>query len=269
MPKQKPPNSVGQTTHFPYSSYWEEFAEPWEPLYAHGTERIAIQRMFASALEGKAKYLWLGRREVLDILRPLALSGQARRKLADDLYYLAGHHIGAQVKKVTGDTPADVRKKLSQISNYAAKVEALMGEMSDGVQRYMRGTRLALGLEKRGSGSATWEEARECLLQLATCAETIAAEMPHLKPGTSMNVLRGRWLRQSAAAVENRLGARIGVWKCIRGKQIYSFRGLEAEVFEAYCRRVDGGITQSPIRQAVKDFHNFGMAGPPLESASH
>jgi site-specific DNA recombinase len=90
--RQKPPNSTGKLTGFPYKDSWEIFGEPGDRLYTHGLERELIDRSFKRARELGATDLCLTMDEVSDILAPLELSAPVHQELAEQLYYLAGHY---------------------------------------------------------------------------------------------------------------------------------------------------------------------------------
>jgi hypothetical protein len=149
--KQKPPNSTGKLTGFPYKDLWEEFGEPGERLYTHGLERELIDRSFKRARELGATDLSLTKDEVSDIIAPLKLSAKARKLLAGQLYYLAGHYYSPRFHELFGDAPADVHKLTRRVASTARKLDKLMSELTPAVQRYLGGARWKLGKRRRAS----------------------------------------------------------------------------------------------------------------------
>jgi len=65
-----------------------------------------IERSFKWAKESGAEHLWIGGRDIPRLLGPLKLEPMQRRLLAKHLYYLAGHYLAPEIRKLQGDAPA-------------------------------------------------------------------------------------------------------------------------------------------------------------------
>lgn len=268
MAKQKPPKSAGKLTGFPYSDLWEEFGEPWERLHIDGLSRELIRRAFERARKSGRKDLYLTKSELQRILKPLPLSAEARARLADKLYHLAGHYYSPRFHKMDGDTPAEVKELLSRIARLAEALDDRMARVTDAVWRNVGGARWALGKRRRASPDLDWSVLRNQIGDLASSTKTIADEFPQFGRGTTEKVLLGRWLRQSAEAIELATGTSIKSKVSDSAGRNYRFEGIEGEVLERYCRRVDKGLTAKTIVQAVRAYQRHGNSGMPSKSTN-
>lgn len=266
MERQKPPKSVGHISGFPYDSSWEEFVGPGGLFHLDGLSREIIDRNFERAAGLGATYLCFRKLEFEAILAPLQLGPGDTEQLVDTLYYLAGHYRAPQFRKLFKDSPPAVRERMSQISKASTKLASLLSQNSWSVERYLRGVRLKLAPERLGNEDLTLElkELRNQIADLGRAAETIAQEMPLLPQGTSVDVLLGRWLRQSAAAIENAAHRPIVTKESDSTGAEFRFEGVVGEVFRSYCVRVNKGLFPKTMVRAVREYHEYGIGGAPL-----
>ena len=263
VPRQKPPSSTGKLTGFPYKDLWEEFGEPGERLYAHGLERELIDRSFKRARELGATDLRLTVDEVSDVIAPLGLSAPVQRQLAEQLYYLAGHYYSPRFHALFGDAPADVRSLTRRVASTAKKLDKLMSELTPAVQRYLGGARWKLGKQRRSSPKLQWSVLQDQIVDLSNSAMTVANEFPRFGRGNTVKVLQGRWLRQSAEAVEEATGRPIETRVSDSAGPNYRFQGVEGTSFQAYCNAVDKHLAPKTLVQAVRAYQKYGIGGPP------
>lgn len=250
-------------TGFPYEDSWEEFGEPGDRLYDHGLDRALIDHSFDKARKLGAIDMNLTEREVRNILAPLKLSPKIRRQLAGRLYYLAGHYYSPRFHKLFGDAPADVRELTRRVASTAKKLDGLMSKLTPAVQRYLGGARWKLGKRRRSSPELQWSVLQDQIVDLSNSARTVADEFPKFGRGETVKVLQGRWLRQSAEAVENATGHTIKTKASDSAGPYYRFEGVEGAVFEAYCNAVDKHLVPKTLVQAVKAYQKHGIGGRP------
>jgi hypothetical protein len=261
MAKQKPPNSAGKLTGYPYKHSWEVFGESWEPLYLHGLEREQIRQSFARARKAGANDLYLTKKEVRKIIAPLKLSSRVNRELADKLYHYAGHYNSPRFHKLDGDAPAQVPKLLMKVVNAAVALDKAMGQLTPDVWRYVGGARWKLGKRRKASPELDWSALQNQITDLANSARMVAAEFPKFGRGTSEKALLGRWLRHSAAALELATGTQIQTKTSNSAGRHYRMEGVEGEVFQKYATRVDKGLAPKTIIMAVREYQQHGVAG--------
>lgn len=261
MPKQKPPDSIGKLTGFPYKDSWEEFGEPWERLYDHGLERELIDRSFARARELGASELSLTKDEISEIIAPLMLSAEIHRRLVEQLYYLAGHYFSPRFHKLFGDTPSDVHRLMRRVASTAVKLNKLMSEVTPAVRRYVVGASWKLGKRRRTGPELEWAALQDQIIDLANSATTVAEEFPRFSRGKTVKVLQDRWLRQSAEAVEKATGHSIETKVSDSAGTNYRFERVEGAVFQAYCNAVDKQLVTKTLVQAVRAYQRQGSGG--------
>lgn len=262
MARQNPPNSIGKLTGFPYKDSWEEFGEPGDRLYTHGLERELIDRSFKRAGELGATDLSLTIAEVSAIITPLELSVPVHQRLAEQLYYLAGHYYSPRFHELSGDAPGDVLILTRRVASTAKKLDKLMSELTPAVQRYLGGARWKLGKRRRSSPELEWSVLQDQIVDLSNSAMTVANEFPRFGRGNSVKVLQGRWLRQSVEAVEKATGRPIETRVSDSAGPNYRFQGVEGAVFEAYCNAVDKHLVSKTLVQAVRAYQKHGIGGP-------
>jgi hypothetical protein len=250
--RQKPPKSAGKITGIPYGDLWEESGDAGERLYDHGYDRDLIDRNFKEARELGAIDLLLTKEQMKLIVAPLGLPREAQTRLAEKLYYFAGHYYSPRFHKLFGDAPAQARKLFQQIKSTATKLEKLMCRVTPALWRQAGAARLQLHEQRRADADLEWARLQDYVADLASSADTIAKEFPVPGRGTSEKVLRGRWLRSSADAVEQATGRKIRTKVLGSGAEHYRCEGVQGEVFETYCRSVDKGITSATIVHAVR-----------------
>jgi hypothetical protein len=266
MDKQKPPDSAGKLTGFPYRENWEEFGEPWERFYNHGIDRDLIHRAFARARKQGRRDLCLTKTEVCEITGPLGLSARRNALLADQLYYFAGHYYWPWFHKMDGDSPAEVRKLMKSMAATAGQLERQLDRVTPALWRHVDVARWALGEHRRAGHELEWSPFRDQIADLARAARTLAEEFPQFGRGTTEKVLLGRWLRQSAEAIELATGNQIRSKTSDSAGRNHRFEGAEGTVFEKYCKRIDKGLATRTLVAAVRSYQRHGIAGMPPKS---
>lgn len=261
MARQKPPNHVGKLTSSPYGDLWEEYRDAWERLYDHGIDRDWIYRSFQRARQLGATDLCLTKAHITKTIAPLTLRPSAEKKLADKLYYLAGHYYSPRFHKLFGDAPSDVRRLLRRIASTAAKLDDLMSKVSHATWRQVGAARLSLHSQRRGRPDVQWSDVQNQIADLATSARIVADEFPTAGRGRSEKVLLGRWLRHSAEAIEEATGQKIRTQISDSAGANFRFEGLEGEAFQSYCRTVDPGLAMKTLVQAVRCYQRYGVTG--------
>lgn len=265
--KQKPPNSVGHWTGFPYADLWEEFGESSERLWDHGCDRDRIDRHFRMAREFGGTDLVLTKAQIRRIIEPLELQSSTSTKLAETLFYLAGHYYSPRFHKLFGDAPADARRLLKRIAWTATKLERLMSQMTDATERQVRAARLSMHGKRRSRFELERSDLMDEIADFASLAAIIADELPQMGRGTTEKVLQGRWLRHSAEAIELATGRTITAKVGDSAGANYRFEGTEGAVFQAYCTTVDKGLFAATLVKSVRLYHRHGLAGLPPKSA--
>ena len=261
--RQKPPNHVGKLTGFPYGDLWEEYGEPWERLWDHGYDRDLIDRYFRMARRLGQTDLSLTKAQIRRTIAPLRLRPSAHKKLTEKLYYLAGHYYSPRFHKLAGDAPSDVRRMLKRVASTATKLENLMSKVTHAAWRQVGAARLNMHSERRGRPDISWPDLQDQIADLASSAQTIADEFPRAGRGTTEKVLLGRWLRQSAEALEEATGRTIQTKVSDSAGPNFRFEGADGAVFQSYCSIVDESIATKTLVQAVRSYERHGFAGPP------
>lgn len=259
MPKQKPPDSTGKITGFPYKDLWEVFGELGDRLYNHGLDVDLIDRSFKKASELGAPDLNLTTDAISRILNPLNLAEDARDQLAKQLYYLAGHYYSPRFHELFGDAPADVPKLLRRIGFTVEKLNRLVSDLTPAVQRYLAGARWKLGERRRASPELQSSVLQDQIVDLGNAAMMVAEEFPKFGRGKTVKILEQRWLRQSAEAVERATGRPIETKVSGSAGPHYRFHGVEGGVFEAYCKAVDRHLVVKTLVNAVRAYHRDGL----------
>lgn len=262
MAKQTPTGPLRDFAGFPYSDCWEEFGCLREALRLHGTDRDVIDRYFKRAHELQAPRLTFEKKEFEEMIAPLGLSAEREEQLADKLYYLAGHYLAPAFRKFFEESPSDVRVRLERIASTAAEVDVLMGDLGFAGTRFLRGARMRLGKERQGDLDVSLTELQAQLANLSKAAELVAAKIPRFKRGSTVQVLRARWLRESVAVIEGATQSRIVAKVSDTDGKNYRLEGPEGEVFERYCGRV-ANISVKPMVEAVRAYHASLENRPP------
>lgn len=254
MAKQKPPECKGKLTGIPYGDLWEESGDIRERLYDHGIDRALIDRAFDEARALGADHLLLTVEQMQAIIAPLGLAPEEQARLAERLYYLAGHYYSPRFHKLFGDSPAEARALLRRVASTAAKLDGLMSKATDSLWRQVSLVRLQQHKARRGDADLKFPKLQNYVADLATAARIVADEFPVPGRGMTEKVLLRRWLKYSAEALEEATGKKIRTKILGSGAGDHRCEGVEGEVFEAYCRTVDKGITSATIVQAVRAF---------------
>lgn len=258
--------SAAKSSGFPFDDLWEEAAPPAERLYDHGIDREIIDRNFKRAEELGADYLGLTKESVRKTISELNLEGDAEERLADRLYYLAGHYYSPKFHKLFGDDPTSARVHFKSVAATAAKLQKLVSAMSASMARQFNAVRLQAHSRRRGTPFMEWSELAKELADVETAAETVAAEIPVQKRGANPKVLQGRWLRHSAEAIELATGRKIQTKTSDSSGSNYRFEGVEGAVFEAYCKAVDECLAVKTLVRAVRAYQRCGIGGSPPKS---
>ena len=199
------------------------------------------------------------------LLPPLELPCRRTVQLGHELYYLAGHYFAPSFRNEFGESPQHARRKLLKIKASAETLNQLLTGLSFGELRYLHGTRWTLKGERKGDREFDWYDLPNQLADLAKSAWTVATEMPQLRRGTNAQLLKGRWLRQSAHAIEQATGRDIETKTSDSAGRNYRLLGTDGAVFESYCFRVaKANVTTRTIVQAVREMHKDRDTGPAL-----
>lgn len=264
MGPQKPRESAGRSSGFPYDDLWEELGPPGERLYDHGIDRDIIDRAFKKAKKLGALELVLTKKSVRETLSSLGLTVGTAAQLADRLYYLAGHFYSPRFHKLFGDDPVKARERLDSLAGTAAKLQRLTSEMTPSLQRQFDAVRLGLHAGQRaGTPFLSSSNLEDELADIEKAARTVSAEFPSLRRGSNPKVLQGRWLRQAAEAIENAAGVKIETKVSDAAGKNFRFIGAAGDAYSAYCRLVDRGIATKTMVEAVRAFRRHGIDGPP------
>lgn len=202
-----------------------------------------------------ADHLSLEIEQMKAIVRPLGLAPEVQNKLAEKLFYLAGHYYSPRFHKLFGDSPAEARALLRRVASTAVKLDELMSKVTDSVWRQVSLVRLKQHKARRGDADLKFSELRNYVADLAIAAQIVADEFPVPGRGMSEKVLLRRWLRYGAEALEEATGKLIRTKVLGSGARDYLCDGVEGEVFETYCRTVDKGITSATIVQGIRAYH--------------
>jgi len=266
MARQKPPNPKGEITGFPYDDCWEEFGPPEKPLYDHGIDRELIDRSFAKAHGLAPNEFSLTEVTVFQALSQLKLDPLEIRSLAKRLFCFAGHYYSPRFHKLFGDDPATSRRKLRSVAATAAKLDRLVSELTPPIQRHVDVARWSLRSERKSSPEIDWPTRRDYISELACSSKRVADEFPQFGRGSTQKVLLGRWLRQSAAAIEQATGRQIIAKTSDSAGKNFRFEGLEGATFKRYCKAVDRSVSTKAMVMAVRAYHDHGISGRPSKS---
>jgi hypothetical protein len=261
--KQEEPKSAIELGGFPFHDLWEEAAPSWERLYDHGIDREIIDQAFKKANKLGADELGLTKGRVRETLACLELGLELEERLADRLYYLAGHYYSPRFHKLFGDDPTSARRHLNSIAATAAKLRQLTSKMSASMMRQFGAVRLQAHARRIGTPFVDWSDLAQELEDIEMAAATVAAEIPIQKRGSNLKVLQGRWLRHTVEAIELATSEKISTKTRDAAGINYRLPGPEGKAFSAYCDVVDGKITPKTLVDAVRTFRRDGIGRPP------
>jgi len=264
--RQKPPDPRGKLSGFPYHDCWEEFGPPEKPLYDHGIDRAVIDHAFAKARSLAPNEFRLTKATVFRALSQLELDPLEIRSLAKRLFCFAGHYYSPRFHKLFRDDPATSRRKFRSVAATAAKLDRLVSELTPSIQRHVDVARWSLRSERKSSPEIDWPTRRDYIFELARSSQDVADDFPQFGRGSTQRVLLGRWLRQSAAAIEEATGPEIITKTSDTAGKNFRFEGLEGAAFEGYCKAVDPSVPLETMVMAVRAYQKHKISGRPPKS---
>ena len=246
MSKQKPPNSVGKKSGFPYEIFWEEFAPDWLSMDAKTHDRAEFKALkakessFGGELAAKVDFC-----RIYWLLGPLALTTRAQRELAIELYDLAIAYLLPALRDAHGVGPRQLGPKLRSLRLKARTMRLALDNIDLNEEVMLGLLRSVLDNPNDSHPVFHFRKLKGELSDLERAAELLEGEIPKWKRGTSVKVLRTRWVE----AAHHRIYMR--TFDVIEVRQADTFgrnprpHGVTAEVLFDYLALVDGKMTNA------------------------
>lgn len=252
MAKKKGDNSAGKITRFPYSILWEEFAPSWESLSFSKIDLEIFEIRFAAAKRmGGAPHLTIVRDQLHTVVEPLGLAPELRARLVEQLYGLAGHYLAPQHRKLFRTSPASTHKQMRVLARAAANFAKAMAQIPADAQVVLDVLRPFADNPLRSDENFSFESLEIDSRDLAKAATLFADEMPLNPRGTSVDVLRQRWISSTVTSIEEASGHRVEVRQMDSAGRNPRHLGTTGEVLLAYCRMVSPQILPRTIVRLI------------------
>ena len=203
MTGQKPPDSKGRLSGFPYSILWEEFG----PISIEmGTEAEVVGRAEALFAELSAnqrtglRYPTLAKvTEIVESFGP-ELGVADVVALSDRLYAIAAAYTLPKLQRAAGQDVSAVGKRLRHVARAADHLSELLGGI-DVKLEIVLGLIRARVVDQSTTPNFQLEKLKEELVDLAASAQVCATELPRMPRGKSVNVLHARLMEAATKAI--------------------------------------------------------------------
>lgn len=203
MSQQKPPESRGKVSGFPYSILWEEFGTILDALDEKPDAVGRAEALFATLSPVEQKGLRFPTAAMVDeLVRSFGAELGARdpKALSLRLYAIAATHFLPKIKAAAGQDIKTSRARLQRIAKTAGQLSRLLGETNTQLSVALSFIRKAM-ISETAAPLFDFESLRLELDDLARSAKACVSELPRLPRGRTVNVHHARLMEAVTAAI--------------------------------------------------------------------
>ena len=261
MGKQKPSDSKGPVSGFPYHLLWEDFGPEWEGLLENdfGSPLPAIEKLAAKLDPADAIRKRLDRQWIADRVVPFRAHLDGPEELIERLHQLAAIYLLTTIQRQLKLTPQEVRRAVHAIQRHSRGLQAAFTQLDDSMTRIMLGNAQVLRREANGwsagerNADETLADLGRDLTDLAEGARLFALEMPAYVKGKNADVMTRRLIRDAAREIINAgLGNITIVQRGPKGKT-YPPESRSARLLDHFVHGVNPGVPARTIFNVVRD----------------
>lgn len=252
MARQKPPNPVGFVSDFPYQVFWEEFGELWENLELGygGLKQFESLTSRAASARGAPPHR-VTKDAIYEALDPLSLEPQRREDLSDKLYGLAAAYLTPRLRKELRHSPKQTEKRLRRLAATAKELLAILEPFDLELEAVLDVLKMRLDARESSNSYFNFKILIQELRDLSRVAETFADEMPKWQRGTTVNVLRRRWIRTATRALDDIASEPVEVLQSDTAGRNPRPKNVTAKVLFEYLELVDPTVSHRAVVEEV------------------
>lgn len=201
MAKQKPPESNGLITGFPYGNLWEEFDATRQTLGEREGVVGSYEKLLAECRsKGRDVPASPCRSDIADLVDEAGADPARRDELIEKLYRIAAAYLIPSLKIELGRGAAGTQKRLEQIASRASKLAELLAEPDYDLEVLLDYVRLG-SVNNNAGRLFNFRQLIKELNELSESARLSAQEVPRMPRGSTFDILQARLMEAATAAI--------------------------------------------------------------------
>lgn len=264
MAVQKPRDSAGKITGFPYQLLWEELEPDWEAFRLDPKDYAWIEARFAAARKlGAPPHLCLRLDEIMTAVEPLGLPEVAAERLALHLHWLAGIYLSREHGKLLNNGPEQVRERLQHLSKAAKNLNGALTILTPETLALLMMVRSRAPHVVKPHDHFSLIDLLNVSRDLALTADCIIEELPGKGRGSTVDVLRGRWIWSATRAVETWAKQRVEIRQSDeQGTPKPRLINPAAETLFRYLKLARPKLTKGELVRVIVERRKANATGP-------